>query len=102
MAPPLYVKVLRKVLLQGVGGDELWSQVDTVDQIMHHTEGRRGPVWERLLNQTMQAQGGVEGPVGELMAEGAREGVGGAGGGTSWAGTWGAYKIGREEGGFVR
>ena len=56
---PMYVKMLRVVRQSGAAGEELWSQLDMVDQIMHHVSRRSGPVWEGLVEQLRRAQKGV-------------------------------------------
>ena len=56
---PLYVKILRAVRRSGSAGEELWSQLDMVDQIMHHASRRSGPIWEGLVQQIRKAQKGV-------------------------------------------
>ena len=56
---PLYIKVLQAVHDQGVGGGELWSQLEMTEQIVRHAGERQGPVWAGLIRQIVAAQGGV-------------------------------------------
>ena len=43
----------------GVVGEELWAQLDMVDQIVCHIGKRAGPVWEGLVSVIVAAQKGV-------------------------------------------